>query len=339
LHDFDDEYGAGTAGYAFTHDSRKLISTSGKGPLQVWDTASGRRLAMSEAFFTTGSINQIALSPDGDRIATSEFPGRIRLWDAAELTEIRQMPADAGNIRSLIFSSDGTRIVAGYSPSTDRMFANPAATPGPDERAILAEMWDVESGKIARRFELPLAGEQVRDVRFMAFGEKDERLIVVDVSGTVRVWEVETGILRFKFETIPGRGQVNAYALSPDQKQLALLAAAFKNIRVGRTSGSASRGDDAITFWDLETGEQVRRIEVGESLGVHLKIHPSGRSAFTGTFPMGQFRVVDLDSGAIVRRIAPPFQINWADPAFAPDGKSFAISAENGTIVIYALEW
>jgi WD40 repeat protein len=60
----------------------------------------------------------VAFSPDGRHLASGVTNGRIKLWDAASLEELRTIKAHTGPVTCLAFSPDSSRLVSG-SPNTN----------------------------------------------------------------------------------------------------------------------------------------------------------------------------------------------------------------------------
>ena len=56
-------------------------ATGRRDTVEMWDPATGRRVAALEG--NTGSVQDIAFSPDGSRLATGGVDGTVTIWDAA----------------------------------------------------------------------------------------------------------------------------------------------------------------------------------------------------------------------------------------------------------------
>src|SRR5262249_574112 len=66
----------------FSPDGRRLVTVNGSedGVAELWDTASGKRLAVLRH---KRPMKSAAFSPDGSTIVTAASDGLIRLWDVA----------------------------------------------------------------------------------------------------------------------------------------------------------------------------------------------------------------------------------------------------------------
>src|SRR5207247_1302187 len=84
-----------------------------------------------------GPVAALAFSPNGKVLATLGSDSRIRLWDFATALELRNFPATILDdlLFSLCFSPDGKTL---------------ALSAGRD---ATIHLWDVETGKVVRRFE------------------------------------------------------------------------------------------------------------------------------------------------------------------------------------------
>ncbi len=73
------------------------------------------------------SVLPIAFSPDGRLLAAegvqTDFHGIIALWDLADHRVLARIPSHHGRATALQFTSDGTRIVAGYEDGAVRVWA------------------------------------------------------------------------------------------------------------------------------------------------------------------------------------------------------------------------
>jgi WD40 repeat protein len=102
---------------AFTPDGQRLMAPAGRtGVIKIWDVRTGKE----DTCFGPAipAIEQLALSPDGKRIATPGANGAVYIWDAATGQRLLILAAHAEAVRSLTFSSDGRRLA---TASTDGM--------------------------------------------------------------------------------------------------------------------------------------------------------------------------------------------------------------------------
>ena len=91
----------------------------------VWDAATGQeRVHLGR----TRSVSDLAFTPDGRRLVSSEFDRPIRIWEIATNTEMGRLAGHEGVTLALSVSPDGRVVASGGSDG-------------------LVRLWDLASGK------------------------------------------------------------------------------------------------------------------------------------------------------------------------------------------------
>jgi WD40 repeat protein len=101
-------------------NSMRLVS----GEARILDLASGQ---VTELLGHTLLVNDIAFSPDGQRVATGSSDRTVRIWDAGTGMEILTLHGHTQAIQSVRFLSNGHRLISGSSDGTVRVWDG---TPG-----------------------------------------------------------------------------------------------------------------------------------------------------------------------------------------------------------------
>ncbi|MEW5989185.1 MAG: AAA family ATPase, partial [Chloroflexota bacterium] len=200
-------------------------------------------------------VLSVALSPDGDILASGLGNNTVILWDVATgqiLTTLREL---AGEVWEIAFSAEGDILATGsddgsillWDVASGQLIRKLPGHPAwvrsvafsPDGRLLAsgsldmrARLWDVASGELL--YTLPGHTEAVHSV---AFAPDGQTLATGSWDGTVRLWNVADGQAQ---RTLTGHSQaVRHVTFSPD----------------GGTLASAS-DDSTIILWDVVSGNQ-----------------------------------------------------------------------------------
>ncbi|HOW70238.1 MAG TPA: protein kinase [Phycisphaerae bacterium] len=140
-------------------------------------------------------VRALAVRPDGQRVASGDAEGWIRLWDPQSGTTVGMMHGHRGPVNSVEFSPDGGRLASGGSDGT-------------------VCIWDPSAG--SSEISLDARAGAVVSVRFRSGGEGVAAGYADD---KVRLWDIPSrGVTR----TLPGfDGRFDSLAFSPDGRFLA----------------------------------------------------------------------------------------------------------------------
>jgi len=162
--------------------------------VQLWDVASGRKVASCETTGGASAIDSMAFSPVGNTLAipTNKFKS-IKLWDVANGSNTQTFK-DRDGVDTLTFSSDGKTL---------------ASTSGSG-----IKLWDVASGTITTT----LTGH-TNGVYSVAFSPDGKTLASGSLDNTIMLWNVTSGE---STRTLTGHTDgVFSVKFSPDGKTLA----------------------------------------------------------------------------------------------------------------------
>jgi serine/threonine protein kinase/WD40 repeat protein len=229
---------------AFAPNGRQALSGAADRSVRLWDVVTGNPI---RTFWEShrAPVRDVAFRPDGRRALSGSEDGTLRVWDVERGNELRRfevpiapvalaaalMAPDcwsrmnwltrpgAVTIRSVAFSPDGSRVLAGAEDGTVHLWeveperylgffllgAGPVTSVAfaPDGKAIAAgggavALWhlDPESGK-------PDFRQKPGAVRAVAF-TRDGRSLLVAERGPVRLLDVNTGDVQHRLEQPSG---------------------------------------------------------------------------------------------------------------------------------------
>lgn len=182
---------------SFSPDSKSLCVGSGN-DVAIFDSSTAKQIALLKKH--TGRVYSLALSVNGDLIATGGADQSIIIWDAEKQKPIHEINGHTSMVSCLEFSDDSRMLVSAAISEDNRM-----------------RVWDVASGQEIR--SLPNAsGGYIYDASFcndntrIVHGNEDE--------GTVYVSDPTNGE---KLLVVPGEtGAIYGVDISPNAQDLAI---------------------------------------------------------------------------------------------------------------------
>ncbi|MDE0506063.1 MAG: dockerin type I domain-containing protein, partial [Candidatus Poribacteria bacterium] len=177
-----------------------------------WHLPEGARARLGK-----GTVNGIAYSPDGERIAVASSVG-IWLYDTETYKEMGLLVGHTGRVNSVAFSPDGELLASGGTHYDGAV-----------------NLWNAKSGE-----HLFTLDQTVGQVNSLTFSSDSKWLASGSYDTTVRLWDTRTGE---RLHILPGHAdEVESVAFSPDD---ALIAS---------TGGFE---DGTLRLWDARTGENL----------------------------------------------------------------------------------
>ena len=110
------------ASLAFDAGGEVLVAALGEAGLRRWDLAATPARSVLEG---TGTyVYTVALSPDGRRLVSGDFEGRLRLWDVGSRRQLACFDEHlGGGVMALVWSNDGRVVCAASGPEVTTLDA------------------------------------------------------------------------------------------------------------------------------------------------------------------------------------------------------------------------
>ncbi|MDE0020579.1 MAG: T9SS type A sorting domain-containing protein, partial [Candidatus Poribacteria bacterium] len=172
-------------------------------------------------------------SPDGTRLATGDYDGAMRIWNADTGDPIRTLKGRTNWVSSVAYSPDGTRIASGDST---------------------VRIWNADTGDPIRTLK-----RYAYWVLSVAYSPDGAQIATGDHDGTVRIWNADTGdpIRTFEGHTY----EVRSVAYSPDGAWLA-SAGRDGTIRIWRLEDAPIAAQDTTFTISLKRGLNLIHVPV-----------------------------------------------------------------------------
>lgn len=286
-------------------DRSTLYTSDFGGRVRAFDLASGVERLNFEAH--PARIVDMALSPDGARLATAGDDGLAKVWNAGSgellLTLAGHTLAEGGffsGLMAVAFSPDG------------RLLAT-AANDG------LAKVWDLSTGAEL----LTLQGHE-RSVAAVAFSPDGKIIATSGDDNWAGIWDAETGALLMK---IPSPTRMLGLSLSPDGSRLA-TGGDQGLVRVWSLPGDLRNAAEAPS-------QPLLSFITAAGVVLDVQYSPDGTQlAVTGS--TGVVEIRDAETGALVQSIAHPAGV-WA-LRFSSDGAHLATGGTDGIARVLTLD-
>jgi WD40 repeat protein/serine/threonine protein kinase len=275
----------GVSALAFSADGKRLACGGGHytrsdtpSAVKVFDTATGKLLLAMQGTHS-GTVEGVAFSPDGKRIASastgldfarlrrgdlkalSSTRGEVFLWDAETGQKLFRWPG----CNTVAFSRDGAYLAA---PGLNRTIT----------------VWDTRTGK-----EFATVSGHIGKVRSLAFSADGKRLaaasfVLLPAGGGMlqlkrdfKLWDLSTRS-EVTAELRGNPGQVVRLDWSPDGRFLATAAG------------------NSVRLWDLTTGEEHCAL-ASPAPFVEIRFSPDSKLLATADLTLGAVKVWDVATG------------------------------------------
>ncbi|WP_437571696.1 phosphorylase family protein [Sorangium sp. So ce542] len=274
----------------------------------------------------------VAVSPDGQLIASAHWNGQVWLWDVATGEPRRALTGHVGSVRSIAFSPDRATLASCSSDTTIRL-------------------WDVATGR-----ELRVLRGHAATVTSVAFSPDGATLASVSNDRTVRLWVVaaaaEPRLLRGHTAIIRG------VAFSPDGATVASasddrtirlwdVARAIERRALGDhatiarsvafspdgTTLAAGAHDSTVWLWDVISGADPRVLMAHEA-SVTSVVFDAGGGVLASAGNDNVVRLWDVATGT-QRDVLRGHTAALRSVAFSPDGATVVSGSADSGVVLW----
>ena len=310
----------------------KVVISSGDNTIRVWDAATSKqRFTLTHDMSVVGVGPDIALSPDGNKLASVSLDDSVCLWDVTTGNRIYKL---AGHGRY------GMRGAVGFTPDGKYFLSH-----GWDN---YLRKWDVGTGRAVAEVKIEPKGIRLPDK------DADRRWEIIKLLGTIgeshfapdglhvvmatanefHIFNVATG--KDLFQLVYEGGPIRSHAVSPDGRLLLASIPSNYIIKVLPDGTARSFPDkDTLCLWELATRQVRMKIEYPDRRIGSLAFSPDGKLfavAINGI--ERRVHIYDMAGGKEIAVIE-GYRGTVHSLAFADDGQRLATGMSDTTVLLW----
>ncbi len=271
-------------------------------------------------------VNSVAISPDGQTIASSSYDGTVKLWNLQG--ELLQTLQHGSLVYSVTFSPDGQTIASASHNKTVKLWNSEgellhtlmhqreveSVAFSPDGKTIASasvegtiKLWSL-GGELLKTFE-----KQEDRLSSIAFSPDGQTLASASRSGTVKLRNLQGKVL----QTFQHEDKVNSVVFSPD----------------GQTIASAS-DDKTVKLWNKE-GKLLQTLQGHEGGVIKVAFSPDGQTIASASSD----KTVKLwnSQGELLQTLH-GHEDGVRGVAFSPDGQTIASVGIDRAVKLWSLQ-
>ena len=329
-------------GVGFTADGAGVFSCGkdGKarltaGPNPDGSNAGNTATRLRDFLGHSGSVNTLAVTPDGKLLLTGGDDRTVRVWEVTSGKQLRSFQGHMQKVTAVSVRGDGRQVASAsedgairlwdLSTSDDHRALSEATEPvwavaiSPDGKKLAAaggdktiRIYDPDTGKL----ETTLTGHTA-GITSLAFFPDNNRLLSAGGDRIVKVWDVANKkvLTELKGHELP----ILAVSLGGDGK-----------LAVSGAADGSTRG------WDAESGKQLWSWP-GKSAVCAVALRRDAKLAAVG-LANGTLTMLDVSGGTpkeVASQSAHVAGVAWA--AFGPDGTNLATVGGDGAVQIWTV--
>lgn len=280
------------------------------------------------------AVTDVAMSADGQMVASSGRDGEVMLWDVVNGTIIKRLNGHTDRVTSLVFSPNGQWLLTGSADHT-------------------ARLWNIQTGEEIRTFV-----GHTDAVTAVGFSPGGRTLLTGSTDTTVRIWDTATGLERRRLEG--HSAGITAVVFSPDNQVVASTsqdrtvrlwsASTGRQLRVleghldrittvafhpsGRQIASGG-SDNTVRVWDVNSGEPLQTFSGHTDVVTRVAFAPDGRELLSTSWD-GSMLMWDLGTGQQIYRFN-GHEAAITSMVISADGSRAVTGSEDKTVRVWEL--
>ncbi|MBA3485558.1 MAG: PQQ-binding-like beta-propeller repeat protein, partial [Pirellulales bacterium] len=307
----------------FSPDGKEIVTAAQDGKAILWRPATAEELKENPKLkpgefvpgpeFTQhrGPVYAAKFSPDGTRIATAGYDGRVLVWNPREVQSVEVVgrrldgkPDLVGNVVELTGHRGPVRTI-GFSPDGKTL-----ASGGQDN---VIHVWDAATGKSLEQ----LRGH-ASHVRSCSFSPDGALLLSAGRDKRIKLWH-------------PGEyAEARELAAPAEELSDAVLAARFS--RDGSRIITASR-DRTASLWDVASLDRLQHFQEGHDFLASSAIYFGDGSRLATGAGDGTVRLWDVATGAEIKRLDGTGRTSALD--VLDDGRRIVTGGPDNAVIVW----